>query len=226
VTATNEWTTEAHAGAYLARGADWPPHRSEGEAVLLASLPPVVARVLDLGTGDGRLLAAVLAAHPDATGIGLDGSPPMLAAATDRFAHDSRAKVIGHDLDRPLDAAKLGRFDAVVSAFAIHHCTDRRKAALYAEVARLLNPGGVFANLEHVASSTPALHLAFLDAIGVDPKFEDPSNKLRDVESQLVWFRDAGLVDVDCHWKWRELALLVGRQPVRRQPVRRQPVRR
>jgi hypothetical protein len=35
-TATNEWAMPAHAGAYLDRGPDWPPHRFEGESVLLA----------------------------------------------------------------------------------------------------------------------------------------------------------------------------------------------
>ncbi len=35
-TATNEWATASHAGAYLDRGPEWPPHRFEGEAVLLA----------------------------------------------------------------------------------------------------------------------------------------------------------------------------------------------
>lgn len=216
MTTVNEWGTEAHAGAYLERGADWPPHRAEGEAVLLASLPLVVHRVLDLGTGDGRLLATVLAAHPGATGIGLDASPPMLAAARCRFAGDDRVEVIEHDLDRTLQANRLGHFDAVVSAFAIHHCDDERKAALYGEVVGLLAPEGVFANLEHVASPTLNLHRAFLAAIDVDPADEDPSNRLAEVETQLRWLRHAGLVDVDCHWKWRELALLVGRKPVSR----------
>lgn len=64
-----------------------------------------------------------------------------------------------------------------------------------------------------MASPTPALHEAFLAALDVDPADDDPSNLLAPVEDQLAWLRSAGLADVDCHWKWRELALLAGRRP-------------
>ncbi len=141
----------------------------------------------------------------------LDFSPAMLEAARQRFAAESSVSVIPHNLDEPLP--NLGKFDAVISSFAIHHLVHERKRTLYAEIYSLLNPGGVFCNLEHVASPSPRLHEEFLARIGFTVETEDPSNKLLDVETQLGWLREIGFADVDCHWKWRELALLVGRRP-------------
>jgi tRNA (cmo5U34)-methyltransferase len=212
-TPVNLWTSTDHAHQYLDR-ADSISHRDEGESALLEFIPKTAHRILDLGTGDGRLLALVRLAllknamHETET-IALDFSPAMIEAARKRFAGDSSVAVVTHDLDRPLPA--LSKFDAVISSFAIHHLVHERKRALYAEIHGLLNAGGVFCNLEHVASPTPCLHEEFLERIGFTVETEDPSNKLLDVETQLQWLREIGFVDVDCHWKWRELALLGGR---------------
>jgi len=144
--------------------------------------------------------------------VGVDFSAEMLERARARFAPDPAVQIVEHDLDEPLPPS-LGRFDLVVSSFAIHHCVHERKRALYEEVFGLLAPGGMFANLEHVASATPTLHVDFLAAIGKSAGEDDPSNKLLDVETQLRWLRELGFEDVDCHWKWRELALLCGVKP-------------
>ena len=204
----NLWGSPSHALEYLAQ-ADTIPHRTEGEGVLLEFLPAQVTRVLDLGSGDGRLQTIVKLARPGVSAVAVDFSPPMLDRLRARFASDPSVDIAAHDLDEPLPAS-LGEFDAVVSSFAIHHVGHNRKRALYEEVFRLLTRGGVFLNLEHVASSTPALHEKFLSALNIQPADEDPSNKLLDVETQLGWLRSIGFVDVDCHWKWRELALLAG----------------
>jgi SAM-dependent methyltransferase len=208
----SEWQTVDHALAYLAR-ADKIPHRTEAERVLLEQIPPHTKRILDLGTGDGRLLSLVKLNRPEAEGVALDFSEPMLERARKRFAQDRHVIVIKHDFSFPFPSEQLGCFDAVVSSLAIHHMTHPRKKQLYNEIFDLLNPKGVFCNLDRVASSTQNIHLKFLAAYGLTPETEDPSNKLLDVETQLKWLRQMGFTDVDCYWKWLELALLVGIKP-------------
>ncbi|XES78184.1 MAG: class I SAM-dependent methyltransferase [Candidatus Bathyarchaeia archaeon] len=207
----SEWQKIDHAFAYLAK-ADKLPHRTEAEQVMLQQLPLRVHRILDLGSGNGRTLALVKLKHPQAEGVALDFSEPMLEQARKRFKDDPSVTVIQHDFSLPLPDS-LGCFDAVVSSLAIHHLTHERKKTLYREVFGLLNSGGIFCNLEHVSSPTDALHLRFIEQVGQTPETEDPSNKLLDVETQLKWLGEIGFVDVDCYWKWLELALLVGFKP-------------
>ena len=208
----SEWQTVNHALAYLAR-ADRLPHRTEGERTLLDQIPAHTKRVLDLGTGNGRLLSLVKLDKPDVEGVALDFSEPMIQQAKKRFSGDKQVTIIRHDFSKPLPSEQLGRFDAVVSSLAIHHLTHPRKKQLYKEIFSTLNPKGVFCNLEHVSSPTENLHLRFLDVTGLTPETEDPSNKLLNVETQLEWLRQIGFADVDCYWKWLEIALLVGFKP-------------
>jgi tRNA (cmo5U34)-methyltransferase len=209
VTTINRWTEPEHARQYLANR-DTIPHRVEGLAVLLEIIGDGAQRVLDLGTGDGDTLALVLAqCRGVRAGVAVDFQPAMLERARARFAADDRVTVVEHNLDDPLP--DLGRFDLVVSSFAIHHLAPERQRALYAEVFDRLEPGGRFANLEHVTSPTEALHGEFLAELGVTE--DDPSNRCVDLGSHFVWLQDAGFVEFDCFWKWRELALVAGVRP-------------
>ncbi len=208
----SEWQTIDHALAYLAR-ADKLPHRTEGEKALLDQIPQNIKRVLDLGTGDGRLLALVKVNRPNVEGVALDFSEPMIEQAKKRFGKDKHVTIVKHDFASPLLSNQLGRFDAVISSLAIHHLNHPRKKQLYKEIFDLLNPKGIFCNLEHVSSPTWNVHLKFLSATGFTLKTEDPSNKLLDVETQLQWLREIGFTDVDCYWKWLEIALIAGFKP-------------
>jgi SAM-dependent methyltransferase len=203
------WADGAIVDRYLERIERLEP-RAAGDGVLRELLPDTPRRVLDLGCGDGRVTALVLEARPDVEHVtAVDLSPPMLERAHARFSGDARVEVRRWDLAH--DIGPLGRFDLVVSAFAIHHVDDDRKRALYGEVAAALEPGGLFANLEIVRSATPELHAEFLAAIGRPA--DDPEDRLAEVEPQLGWLRDAGLTQVDCLWRWRGMALLFGRSP-------------
>jgi SAM-dependent methyltransferase len=134
-----------------------------------------------------------------------------------------------------LDAvADKGPFDVVVSGFAIHHQADGRKKALYAEIHGILAPGGVFLNLEHVASATRAGEELF-DGLFVDhlirfhksaqsgatrqeieaTYYNRPDKKeniLAPLDAQCEWLRQTGFQDVDCFFKVFELALFGGRK--------------
>ena len=99
---------------------------------VLDHVPRDARRILDLGTGDGRLLALLRMDRPDSA----------------RFAGQASVEFVRHDLAEPMP--DLGSFDAVVSCLAIQHVHDARKRTLYAEAFDRLVPGGVFCNLEHV----------------------------------------------------------------------------
>ena len=173
--------------------------------MLLEALPGRVERALDLGTGDGRMLALVRERHPGAAGVGLDSSAPMIERAAERFGDDPLVDLRTHELGLPLTEAPP--FDVVVSGLAIHHLEDERKRALFGEIRELLSPGGVFANLDLVSSASPRLHERFRHEIGRAE--DDPTDRLADLSAQLQWLRDAGFAEVECHFKWLELALVV-----------------
>jgi hypothetical protein len=125
-----------------------------------------------------------------------------------------------------------GEGDAILSGLAIHHLPHERKRELYREIFALLSDGGVFLNLEHVASPTPRGEEISNDAMTehlylrrrergeeVTPEqvrrdfLERPdraANILASVEEQCGWLRDIGFQDVDCFWKYFELAIFGG----------------
>jgi ubiquinone/menaquinone biosynthesis C-methylase UbiE len=192
------------------------------------------ASFLDLGTGDGILLATMLQAYPQARGVAVDFSPLMLEQARQRLApFDERVRIVEADLGTPAWRDQVsGPFDAVISGFAIHHLPHERKRMLYREIYELLSQGGVFLNAEHVSSPSPRVEEMFDDAM-IDHLFQRrresgesvtheqvlrdflqrpdrAANILASVEEQCRWLRELGFRDVDCFWKYFELAIFGG----------------
>jgi ubiquinone/menaquinone biosynthesis C-methylase UbiE len=96
-------------------------------------------RLLDLGCGTGTLLAAVAAATPGATLVGLDLSPDMLRVAQGRV-RSGTLLVTADVASLPFTSES---FDVVVSSSSVHHWAVPERAL--AEVRRVLAPGGRFA---------------------------------------------------------------------------------
>lgn len=206
--------------------------------LLDASRRPI-QRFLDLGSGSGLLAIAILTRHPDAHATLVDFSEPMMEAAQDLLGEDATLPTfVLADLNSPewVNAvAHEAPYDAIVSGFTIHHLSNERKAAVYREVSTLLAPGALFINVEHVASASPWIEEVWDDAM-IDSLAEyhekqrtgqtrdmvareyrrrpdRAANVLAPVGTQLTWLRDAGFTDVDCVFKYFELAVLIGRKP-------------
>ncbi|WP_165990199.1 class I SAM-dependent methyltransferase [Streptomyces sp. YIM 98790] len=107
----------------------------------VAAVAPRDGRVLDIGTGPGRLLHELAAVRPDLALAGVDVSADMVAlgerAARERGLADRIVLRTG-------DVAGLpepdGGADVVVTTLSMHHWPDLPAAA--AELERVLRPGG------------------------------------------------------------------------------------
>ena len=192
-----------------------------------------IGRFLDLGAGDGGFAELVMDEFPDSTGVLVDFSDPMLAAAEQRLAgKDGRWEIVRGDLGTPAWQEGLpagGGYDAIVSRLAIHHLPDERKRQLYEEAFALLTPGAVFLNWEHVETGgiaeglfdeffrerlleaerehehprTPEEVMASYDDAADDDVLCEP-------ETQCEWLRDIGFEQVDTYFKLPGLAIFGG----------------
>jgi SAM-dependent methyltransferase len=106
--------------------------------------------VLDLACGPGAISDRVLAALPKARTIAVDYDPVLLAVA--RGALGDRTVV--HDLDLVSEGweRRLGvdRVDAVLSSTALHWLSPAQLLGVYQACARLLPPGGLLLNADHL----------------------------------------------------------------------------
>jgi len=239
----SKWQTEQLAGMFLrdVRGAI-PGARLQLQVLthISKSWCNAPSRILDLGCGDGIIGRTLMNAFPEAQVVFADFSDPMLEAAQKALGRNPRASVVKADFSTPawMQAVRSRPaeplFDLVVSGLAIHHQPDGRKKQLYAEIHEILAPGGVFLNLEHVASHSQAGKKLF-DEFFIDSLWEYHSaidktktreaiassyydrpdkveNILAPVEEQCQWLRQMGFTDVDCFLKVFELAIFGGRK--------------
>jgi len=179
--------------------AEVPAYGRLQEAVAEASEGMTVTRVLDLGTGTGETLAAVLERHGGAAAVGIDKNEAMLDAARARLRGSAVELVVAQLID-PLPP---GPFDLVVSALAVHHLEGHDKAALFARVRGVLRPGGRFVLGDVVIPVDPA------DAVTPLSGAQDRPSTLAE---QLGWLADAGF-DAAGVWAERDLVVVRADRP-------------
>ncbi|HXY79974.1 MAG TPA: class I SAM-dependent methyltransferase [Gaiellaceae bacterium] len=152
------------------------------------------ARILELGFGTGETTRRVLARHPGAQLVGIDGSSRMLAAIRIEGAEFRRAELV--------DPLPEGPFDLVVSCLTIHHLDGEGKRDLFRRVAAVLADGGSLVFGDVIVPEDPA------DAVTpLTPDYDLPDR----LEDQLAWLHEAGFV-AEPTWVRGDLAVLRARR--------------
>ncbi len=206
---------------------------------LIAHQRETVTSFLDIGCGNGILSGVILNRYPQARGILLDFNDTMLSAAREKLsAYADRIKYIKSDygndsLEKTLSGYSEG-VDVIVSRFSIHHQPDKRKKEVYQEIFNLLNPGGIFIHIEHVAPAGPLMKPVFEDymidhiydyhrktggkkdrndiAREFRVRHEKDTDIIASAEEQCAWLRAKGFSDVECYFKIFEIAIFGGRK--------------
>jgi ubiquinone/menaquinone biosynthesis C-methylase UbiE len=127
----------------------------------IADTTPDNGKVLDVGTGPGVLLVEIGRLRPDLELTGLDLSADMIAAARKNLREygDRADAVVGSVTSLPFDDDS---FDVVVTSLSTHHWDE--PAAAVPEIARVLRPGGRFANYDFSFAPYDAIDAAARDA--------------------------------------------------------------
>ena len=237
----SHWQTGIVSRAYLDARSAIPGSQLEIEVMLklIRAWHPEARTALDLGCGDGFLGRILLENFPDCHVWFLDFSDPMLDAARDKLERSERATIIKADFASSgwmFNPGNYPAFDLVVSRLSIHHQTNIRKKQLYREIYELLSIGGIFLNLEQVASATAGIaevyHEYLIDCLHAfyrqsdldrsrqdvaDGFYASPARKeniLALVDAQCGWLREIGFQEVDCFFKVFEHAMFGGRKIV------------
>jgi tRNA (cmo5U34)-methyltransferase len=192
-------------------------------------------KMLELGSGDGRLAEALLTVFPQATLTALDGSASMRLEASKRLAlFGDRARVAAFDLTALDWWDRMFGVDLIVSSLCLHHLTDAKKQYLYKAAAERLTPRGALlvadlidpqhpalrrlaadqwdahAKQQADALGAPELWQRFVDARWNHFRFPDENDRPAALFHQLVWLRHAGFAAVDCGWLHAGHAVFAG----------------
>ncbi|WP_412518476.1 class I SAM-dependent methyltransferase [Actinomadura madurae] len=158
------------AGTWIARWdaqqEGYVPDREDRFTVMIDAVEAAAERpdplVLDLGCGPGSLAGRILDRIPAATVVAIDADPLLLSLG--RAVHAGRDGIAFTTLDlrEPGWAARLRlprQADAAVSTTALHWISPADLRVVYAELATVLRPGGLFLNGDdlHADDATPGL---------------------------------------------------------------------
>jgi SAM-dependent methyltransferase len=159
--------TKAEAATWIERWdiqqEDYLPDREERFTALIDAVQESAGRpdplVLDLGCGPGSLSVRLLHRIPAASVVAIDADPLLLQLGRTAWGGLRSLRFADQDLRVPGWSAAVGLdrpADAAVSTTALHWLPPEALAALYAETASVLRPGGLLLNGDHLAEDEAA----------------------------------------------------------------------
>ena len=144
------WAPAYDAIAWLTTFGQEPAIRRQ---TLSVAQPQPGEKALDVGCGTGTLaVAAARRVRPSREAQGIDPSPEMVEVARRKAA---RKSVEASFQVASIEGLPFGddHFDLVLSSFMLHHLPDEVKAQGFAEIRRVLKPGGRFVAVDLADSS-------------------------------------------------------------------------
>lgn len=148
--------------------------------------------ILDVGCGTGSLALLTARAQPQATVVGLDPDPEVLAVARGKDTQ-SRVRWLTGMGDALLDAVGAASMDAVMSSLVLHQCPIAVKRAVLASMFAVLRPGGRLVIADYGWQRTRLMRTAFRIVQLADGKTDTQPNA-DGVLPELI--SGAGFVDV------------------------------
>ena len=114
---------------------------------LVSRIPADAQRVLDVASGTAAVAIALVRADASRAVVGVDQSPEMLAAGSERVAHEGLSEQIELREGRAEELPFADReFDALTFTYLLRYVDD--VPATLRELARVVRPGGTVAMLE------------------------------------------------------------------------------
>lgn len=181
-------------------------------------------RLLDVGTGTGRIPVEALKKYPGLHVTGVDFSPGMMRQGKARSLHHPIVWCAADALELPFRAAT---FDAVTSAYVMRNVSDPEHA--FREQRRVVKPGGVVACLEtsppshtrlypvvrfHLQVVIPLLGRILSRDAGAYTYLPDTTQRFVTPERLAAYMARAGLEQITYQeFMFGVMAIHVGRRP-------------
>lgn len=178
-------------------------------------------KILDLGIGTGLGAWKILTEFPNAYLTGIDFSSKMLKRCKERLAiFKKRVLLIEADFNK-IDFPE--KYDAIISAVTIHNSKIEQQNKLIFKVHESLNNNGIFINGDFIKGNNERVNIKLKEFYenylreklkGIELKkwlhhaFEE--DKPTELETQLNWLRETKFREIECVWKYMNLAVYYG----------------